>query len=101
MFLLCSCHPQPPALYPLSLLDALPIYVVRHGQSGSRGDVHEAAVADVLPELVGAELRHELWKNVGNGRFVDVTARSEEHTSELQSLRHLVCRRLLEKKNIQ
>src|SRR5437899_5891474 len=24
--------------------------------------------------------------------------RSEEHTSELQSLRHLVCRRLLEKK---
>src|ERR1035438_9496122 len=27
--------------------------------------------------------------------------RSEEHTSELQSLRHLVCRLLLEKKNIQ
>src|SRR5262245_65280598 len=26
------------------------------------------------------------------------TARSEEHTSELQSLRHLVCRLLLEKK---
>src|SRR5262245_64625099 len=27
--------------------------------------------------------------------------RSEEHTSELQSLRHLVCRLLLEKKNLQ
>src|SRR5262245_62337292 len=27
-----------------------------------------------------------------------VTGRSEEHTSELQSLRHLVCRLLLEKK---
>src|SRR5262245_63386060 len=27
-----------------------------------------------------------------------VRARSEEHTSELQSLRHLVCRLLLEKK---
>src|SRR5438045_6877834 len=27
------------------------------------------------------------------------TARSEEHTSELQSLRHLVCRLLLEKKS--
>src|ERR1035441_10273619 len=27
------------------------------------------------------------------------TARSEEHTSELQSLRHFVCRLLLEKKN--
>ena len=28
-----------------------------------------------------------------------VGPRSEEHTSELQSLRHLVCRLLLEKKN--
>src|SRR5438045_5068555 len=28
-------------------------------------------------------------------------ARSEEHTSELQSLRHLVCRLLLEKKKMQ
>src|SRR5258705_9443919 len=27
-----------------------------------------------------------------------ITSRSEEHTSELQSLRHLVCRLLLEKK---
>src|SRR5262245_64291818 len=27
------------------------------------------------------------------------SVRSEEHTSELQSLRHLVCRLLLEKKN--
>src|SRR5258705_1963163 len=29
----------------------------------------------------------------------NMTERSEEHTSELQSLRHLVCRLLLEKKN--
>src|SRR3989442_11998019 len=29
-----------------------------------------------------------------------ITARSEEHTSELQSRPHLVCRLLLEKKNI-
>src|SRR5258705_9020191 len=33
------------------------------------------------------------------GEFDDLrTDRSEEHTSELQSLRHLVCRLLLEKK---
>src|SRR5262245_64932446 len=31
----------------------------------------------------------------------DEAARSEEHTSELQSLRHLVCRLLLEKKKKQ
>src|SRR5437899_8225379 len=30
--------------------------------------------------------------------FVKIEFRSEEHTSELQSLRHLVCRLLLEKK---
>src|SRR5437899_6390425 len=30
--------------------------------------------------------------------FAGGTVRSEEHTSELQSLRHLVCRLLLEKK---
>src|SRR5437899_8730625 len=35
--------------------------------------------------------------NVRNERTV--SERSEEHTSELQSLRHLVCRLLLEKKN--
>src|SRR5437899_341168 len=32
-------------------------------------------------------------------RIIEVELRSEEHTSELQSLRHLVCRLLLEKKN--
>src|SRR5438045_7738558 len=32
-----------------------------------------------------------------NGRDADRIMRSEEHTSELQSLRHLVCRLLLEK----
>src|SRR5687767_15650574 len=30
--------------------------------------------------------------------FVDIALRSEEHTSELQSLAYLVCRLLLEKK---
>src|SRR2546425_2683392 len=32
-------------------------------------------------------------------RYPDLVARSEEHTSELQSLAYLVCRLLLEKKN--
>src|SRR5258705_6033586 len=32
------------------------------------------------------------------GAHIDVIFRSEEHTSGLQSLRHLVCRLLLEKK---
>src|SRR5437899_7611011 len=35
---------------------------------------------------------------VGPDKTPDFERRSEEHTSELQSLRHLVCRLLLEKK---
>src|SRR5205814_9077089 len=39
-----------------------------------------------------------LCQQVGNTQELNARARSEEHTSELQSLRHLVCRSLLEKK---
>src|SRR5437899_4225338 len=35
---------------------------------------------------------------IGDFAFANDGDRSEEHTSELQSLRHLVCRLLLEKK---
>src|SRR5947199_6380522 len=36
-----------------------------------------------------------------DGKEHSLNSRSEEHTSELQSLRHLVCRLLLEKKKKQ
>src|SRR5205814_2464041 len=42
------------------------------------------------PELTRDERFHRYFLSLGK--------RSEEHTSELQSLRHLVCRLLLEKK---
>src|ERR1035441_11005588 len=43
-----------------------------------------------------------LWQNQrGNSYTPSPVLRSEEHTSELQSLRHLVCRLLLEKKKKQ
>src|SRR5690625_6839400 len=57
-----------------------------------------ALLADALLEELGEEhYAHEI------GRFnleanLPVTHRSEEHTSELQSRGHLVCRLLLEKK---
>src|SRR5690554_6741328 len=41
-----------------------------------------------------------LLLQVGALVFVDLVLRSEEHTSELQSRPHLVCRLLLEKKKI-
>src|SRR5437899_3908363 len=42
---------------------------------------------------------YELGGWLDEHKTVGVFLRSEEHTSELQSLRHLVCRLLLEKKN--
>src|SRR5690349_23971421 len=51
-------------------------------------------IRPVLPEEVGQRVRRatELLHNAAGQR-------SEEHTSELQSRRDLVCRLLLEKKN--
>src|SRR5258705_9487982 len=40
----------------------------------------------------------EVVRQPAQQQVTDVHHRSEEHTSELQSLRHLVCRLLLEKK---
>src|SRR5690625_6824446 len=39
------------------------------------------------------------YKKANRSRIDSFTGRSEEHTSELQSRGHLVCRLLLEKKN--
>src|SRR5258705_2336286 len=50
--------------------------------------------ADIIKQL--NLLRPIYSKTTNYGHFGKV--RSEEHTSELQSLRHLVCRLLLEKK---
>src|SRR5207244_10823044 len=46
-------------------------------------------------EAVGELLKQAV---PGGGKFVIFVGRSEEHTSELQSPDHLVCRLLLEKK---
>src|SRR2546422_2225275 len=58
-----------------------------------------APVADVQVTVAGTTLR-ALTDASGRFRFSDVpgTMRSEEHTSELQSRLHFVCRLLLEKK---
>src|SRR2546429_1670535 len=65
-------------IYTLSLHDALPILVVRrHRPMETQRQVEQRA--------------RRLGAQVPDGR-------SEEHTSELQSRLHLVCRLLLEKK---
>src|SRR2546425_13252616 len=65
-------------IYTLSLHDALPIWIYFDG-----------------PGPLAAKLAAH-YRDDATGRFD--SERSEEHTSELQSLAYLVCRLLLEKK---
>src|SRR5262245_63887576 len=78
-----------PEIYTLSLHDALPIFAEHPVEAG----VDQAAQREI--GVAARVARLEL--DVG-GLLLAARARSEEHTSELQSLRHLVCRLLLEKK---
>src|SRR5258708_17230633 len=72
-------------IYTLSLHDALPI------SSG------RARISTVASACDGITL---IWKPplMMSGEIDIISGRSEEHTSELQSPDHLVCRLLLEKK---
>src|SRR3712207_7641393 len=90
-------------IYTLSLHDALPIY--RRGRDGRRGE--GAGRGPARPVGCPAHLRAQRRRPVlrpgvrgGPGSPVPTRtlARSEEHTSELQSRQYLVCRLLLEKK---
>src|SRR2546422_1865765 len=79
---------RPPRSTPLSLHDALPIYeseVLNRRRAGQGPQ----ALAQIVGERVGKRKRVDQRP---------VHHRSEEHTSELQSRLHLVCRLLLEKK---
>src|SRR5436305_9062853 len=82
-------------IYPLSLHDALPILF---GSLAPRGAILKRSAA--TPSLFETEARCMVFDGPADlAARVDDPARSEEHTSELQSRPHLVCRLLLEKKN--
>src|SRR5258705_4373806 len=74
------------------------------GQSFFRvGDRSEEFVFDFdqVQSLKGDQFFAGYYRGDWIANVADVIkARSEEHTSELQSLRHLVCRLLLEKKKL-
>src|SRR5262245_62262839 len=78
--------------------------------SGDHGDLHSFPTrrsSDLSAGRLDEQVRldrlvhprvHRVAEAAHHQRQPDEHRRSEEHTSELQSLRHLVCRLLLEKK---
>src|SRR5436189_6140163 len=87
----------PPQIYPLSLHDALPIWV--RGDRGRRGDGGLAA-RDRVHDMELRRPRARPDRQLGREDPCHELdhGRSEEHTSELQPPMYLVCRLLLEKK---
>src|SRR5205814_9452067 len=79
--------PSPPHIHSLPLHDALPI------------STSPQTASAVRPSLGGVFFVTSLGNvSLFAACQAGLVNRSEEHTSELQSLRHLVCRLLLEKK---
>src|SRR5690349_23870390 len=89
--------PRPPTSTPLSLHDALPISNLR-SLTMNLVAVLSVAVSIVLSAVAPAGAHAFLERADPRVGSTTKTPRSEEHTSELQSRRDLVCRLLLEKK---
>src|SRR5206468_10820567 len=87
-----------PDIYTLSLHDALPIWTqrTRHGRR-LFPRLRSRAANSGRREIDAGKHEHQF---LPGHRFRAYRNRSEEHTSELQSRSDLVCRLLLEKKNI-
>src|SRR5258705_9549932 len=68
--------------------EAMLSLLLSHGKTTGRDYTRGLINSQVVPS----------YDAVGLPAVVEYRTRSEEHTSELQSLRHLVCRLLLEKK---
>src|SRR5438552_13216508 len=91
------CHaPSPPEVYTLSLHDALPICT----QAGSGKATVQPRSTCRAATLFSPSSRETCSRDSeSTPSRTNASKRSEEHTSELQSPDHLVCRLLLEKKN--
>src|SRR5690349_23846994 len=83
--------------YTLSLHDALPIYA-RSDQFAFCLSLWEALDADPFGEMTSSDDAGVVELVISPNGSASSASRSEEHTSELQSRRDLVCRLLLENK---
>src|SRR5262249_59962682 len=86
--------PPPPDIFTLSLHDALPILRFEN-LSSPRTRLRFVTQGVLVRQLLGDPTLHGVAAVI----LDEFHERSEEHTSELQSLTNLVCRLLLEKKN--
>src|SRR5207244_11114894 len=97
---LCSPNPHPnPTLFPYTTLFRSPTLdqLVCHN-SAHTFDVERAARGEKFHAPRGLRWAMQIFATPCDKFRIASNGRSEEHTSELQSPDHLVCRLLLEKK---
>src|SRR5690554_7009049 len=98
-------RPQRSTLFPYTTLFrshegcVLKVLGARAGGQVADGSGHDVAAPGILDRDHQVERLHQVSHPCRLGEPPDAT-RSEEHTSELQSRPHLVCRLLLEKKKL-
>src|SRR5689334_25380285 len=88
----------------------IPVFIFFFFNDTATTEIYTLSLHDALPisdGATGAYLTYQTDGNINNSLdgpsnlqnvIVQIDSRSEEHTSELQSQFHLVCRLLLEKK---
>src|SRR5207253_8930913 len=94
-FSLNTTAPSP--IYPLSLHDALPIFPESAHRTQRSVDRRLRPEAGAAGNVMGDRLGIDAFDHPLHFQLHQLP-RSEEHTSELQSRGHLVCRLVLEKK---
>src|SRR3712207_8251222 len=88
-------------IYTLSLHDALPIWPVSQATTAAASAAVFQRPRGMARSTTSPSAGPAQPVSVGPGLMqLTVMSRSEEHTSELQSRQYLVCRLLLDKKNI-
>src|SRR5206468_10544137 len=95
--------PPPTPIYTLSLHDALPIFRGASAfcpQPAHRTWAGPRVLTPRYPQLLMIKAAGDFEGYLSFGIGLAARGRSEEHTSELQSRSDLVCRLLLEKKNL-
>src|SRR5690625_6419068 len=98
LFVFVTCL-LPTETFILSLHDALPILTAGTRAYGNFGGTAVVANKELGIQVIYGHLSRNIPVKIGRKvRQGDTVGRSEEHTSELQSRGHLVCRLLLEKK---
>src|SRR5436853_1632474 len=97
VFFLMMRRPPSSTLFPYTTLFRSQVDVVEHTLPAAlQREIDREPARRDMHRCGGLRRRRALRRHRGlRGRHL---GRSEEHTSELQSLRHLVCRLLLEKK---